>query len=104
MEEQHQCMFRTIYNEPFFNEEDTAKIAEGQFPLILAKDGVYTKLYVTDAELDNYGIFDASDEDVAAQRELHGNGVPIVWVRAEDGSGMTPTGIEPKSENAEPTE
>ena len=102
-EEKFECMFRGIYTEPNFNAEDTAKIAEGQFPLILAKDGVYAKLYVSDAELDNYGIFNATDEDVAAQRELHGPGVPIVWVRAE-GGGMHPTGIEPKWEDVQPTE
>ena len=99
MEQQNECLFRSIYTEPLFNEEDSAKIAEGQFPLILAKDGVYTKLYVTDAELDNYGIFNATDEDVVAQRELHGQNLPLVWVRAEDGSGMYPTGFEPKKES-----
>jgi hypothetical protein len=102
MEEQQGCMFRNMYNEQRFNEEDTAKIAEGQFPLILAKDGVFTKLYVTNEELDNYGIFDALDSDVDAQQELYGLNVPIVWVRAEDGSGMHPTGFDHKI--FEPTE
>ena len=45
--------------------------------------------------MSNYGIFDALDEDAAAQHELHGPNVPIVWVRAENG-GMTETGIEHK--------
>lgn len=94
-EQQYECLFRSIYTEPFFNEEDTAKIAEEQYPIILAKDGVFTKLYVSDAELDNYGIFDALDEDAAAQHELHGPHVPIVWVRAEEG-GMHPTGFDHK--------
>ena len=40
MEEQNECLFRNVYNELRFSQEDTAKIAEGQFPLILAKDGV----------------------------------------------------------------
>jgi hypothetical protein len=102
MEEQQGCMFRNMYNEQRFNEEDTAKIAEGQFPLILAKDGVFTKLYVTNEELDNYGIFDALDEDVAAQRELHGQNLPVVWVRGENG-GMHETGFEHKIAE-EPTE
>jgi hypothetical protein len=95
MEEQLECQFKNIYVELKFSTEDTEKIAEGQFPLILAKDGVFTKLYVSDAELNNYGIFDALDEDVAAQRELHGQNLPIVWVRAEAG-GMHPTGFENK--------
>jgi hypothetical protein len=95
MEEQNECLFKNIYTESIFNGEDSEKIAEGQFPLILAKDGVFTKLYVSDAELNNYGIFDALDEDVAAQRELHGKNLPIVWVRAEEG-GMHPTGFENK--------
>ena len=102
MEEQYECLFKPIYTEPSFNEEDAAKIAEGQFPLILAKDGTFTKLYVSDADLDNYGIFDAKDEDIAAQREIHGPNVPIVWVRAV-GGGMHPTGFEPKLQS-EPVE
>ena len=93
MEQQLECQFKGIYTELQFNTEDTQKIAEGQFPLILAKDGVFTKLYVSDAELDNYGIFDALESDVIAQRELHGQNLPIVWVRAE-GGGMHPTGFE----------
>lgn len=96
MEEQYECLFRNIYTEKSqFSQEDSDKIDEGQYPIILAKDGVYTKLYVTDDELNSYGIFDAQDEDVVAQRELHGPHVPIVWVRAE-GGGMHPTGFEPK--------
>jgi pyruvate/2-oxoacid:ferredoxin oxidoreductase alpha subunit len=95
MEQQFECQFKGIYTELRFNEEDTAKIAEGQFPLILAKDGVFTKLYVSETELDNYGIFDALDEDAAIQQDLHGPSVPIVWVRDENG-GMTETGIEHK--------
>jgi hypothetical protein len=93
MEEQQEVQFKGIYTESQFSTEDTEKIAEGQFPLILAKDGVFTKLYVSDAELDNYGIFDALESDVIAQRELHGQNLPIVWVRAE-GGGMHPTGFE----------
>jgi muconolactone delta-isomerase len=102
MEEQQEVQFKGIYTESQFSTEDTEKIAEGQFPLILAKDGVFTKLYVTNEELDNYGIFDALDSDVDAQQELHGLNVPIVWVRAEDGSGMHPTGFDHKI--FEPTE
>ncbi len=97
MEQQFECHFREVYNEThLFDVNEAEKIAEGQFPLILAKDGVFTKLYVSESELSNYGIFDALDADVAAQYELHGQNIPIVWVRAEDGSGMTPTGIEHK--------
>jgi hypothetical protein len=99
METQNECLFRSVYNELHFSEEDTAKIAEGQFPLILAKDGVFTKLYVSESELNNYGIFDALDEDADAQRELHGQNLPIVWVVAEDGLGMHPTGFESKMLN-----
>jgi len=95
MEEQLGCQFKGMYSESLFNEEDTAKIAEGQYPLILAKDGVFTKLYVSESELDNYGIFDALDADADAQRELHGQNLPIVWVKSEDG-GMAETGFEHK--------
>ena len=93
MGEQQECLFRGIYSESGFSAEDAEKIAAGQFPLILAKDGVFTKLYVSDVELDNYGIFDALQTDVVAQNELHGPKVPIVWVRAEDG-GMHETGFD----------
>jgi hypothetical protein len=101
MEEQLGCQFRGIYAELEFGTEDTQKIADGQYPLILAKDGVFTKIYVSDSDLDNYGIFDALDTDVDAQHELHGFNVPIVWVKNEAGS-MTETGIEHKI--CEPTE
>ena len=95
MEEQLGCQFRGIYTELEFSTEDTQKIADGQYPLILAKDGVFTKIYVSDSDLDNYGIFDVLDTDATTQRELHGLNVPIVWVKGEDGS-MTETGIEHK--------
>ena len=100
-QQEYTCQFKGVYTSLQFSEEDSAKISEGQFPLILAKDGAFTKLYVSESELDNYGIFDALDTDVLAQSELNGPNVPIVWVRAEEG-GMTPTGIEPKVE--QPTE
>lgn len=96
MEEKNECLFRNMYDESGFSPEDAEKIAEGHFPLILAKDGLFSKLYVSEGELSNYGIFDALDSDVEAQRELHGPKLPIVWVRAEDGSGMHPTGFENK--------
>lgn len=95
MEQELACTFKTVYTELSFSETDTAKIAEGQYPLILAKDGVFTKLYVSESDLDNYGIFDALDADAAAQHELHGENLPIVWVRGDNGE-MTPTGIENK--------
>lgn len=103
MEEKLECLFRNIYTESGFNSEDTERIANGEYPLILAKDGIFEKIYVSDSDLDNYGIFDAKDEDVQSQQEIHGPKVPIVWVRAEDGSGMHPTGFEPK-ESTPPTE
>jgi muconolactone delta-isomerase len=92
-QQEYTCQFKGMYTSLQFSEADTAKIAEGQFPLILAKDGSFTKLYVSESELDNYGIFDALDSDVEAQRELHGENLPIVWVTAE-GGGMYPTGFE----------
>jgi muconolactone delta-isomerase len=92
-QQEYTCQFKSMYTSLPFSEADTAKIAEGQFPLILAKDGSFTKLYVSESELDNYGIFDALDSDVEAQRELHGENLPIVWVRAE-GGGMAETGFE----------
>jgi hypothetical protein len=71
-----------------FSEEQLAKIAEGQYPIVLAKDGKFELKYITAEEMVNYSHWDAKDEDAAAQHELHGN-TPIVW----DG---TETGLEHK--------
>lgn len=95
MEEQLECQFKDVYAQLSFNEADTAKIAEGQYPIILAKDGAFTKLYVNSTELNNYSIWDALDADAEAQHELHGENIPIVW-QADGEGGMFETGMQHK--------
>lgn len=101
MEEQLECQFKGVYTDRTFNEVENAKIAEGQYPIILAKDGVFTKLYVNEVELNNYSIWDALDADADAQHELHGENIPIVWQQNGEG-GMFDTGLQHKV--IEPTE
>ena len=61
-----------------FSEEALAKIAEGKYPVILAKDGKFEYLECSEAELENYSMFDALDEEAAAQWAMHGF-APIVY-------------------------
>jgi hypothetical protein len=67
-----------------FNEEQTTKMSEGLYPIVLAKDGKFELKYITTEEMGNYSHWDAKDEDAAAQRELYGN-APIVWDGSETG-------------------
>lgn len=76
------------------SEADRASVENGQYPLILAQNGVFTKIHVSIDDLPKYSNWDAKDEDAAAQRELHGMNLPIVW--ESNGVEMIPTGIEHK--------
>jgi hypothetical protein len=78
-----------------FSAEEAVKIEAGEYPIILARDGVFTKKYITVDELNHYTNWDALDADVIAQRELHGSSVPIVWEANPEG-GMYETGLEHK--------
>lgn len=80
-----------IFTEAGLNEIELAKIANGEFPILVAQNGVFTKRYVSEAELAKYSHWDALQSDKDAQREIHGN-LPIVWECGED--GMIPTGLE----------
>lgn len=62
-----------------FTEEQAAKIGQGQYPIILAKEGKFEFLYISESDFELYSHFDATDEDAAAQHEQHGIAVPIVY-------------------------
>jgi len=66
-------------NVSLFSEEHQTKIAEGQYPIILAKDGQFQFLYISENDFELYSHFDATDEDAAVQHEQHGVAVPIVY-------------------------
>ncbi len=91
-----------VFNQIELSEAEMAQVSAGQFPILLAQEGVFTKKYVTEAELPKYSHWDALQSDKDAQKEIHGN-LPIVWECGED--GMIPTGLqheilEPPTEEA----
>lgn len=61
-----------------FSEEKVQSIANGQYPIILAKDNKFEHKYITADELSLYHHYDAIDSDVEAQYALHGYS-PIVY-------------------------
>jgi hypothetical protein len=79
-----------VYDTNEFDAENAASIEAGNYPVILAQNGQFTKVLVPLAELAKYTHWDAKDEDAIAQRELHGQNVPIVW------DGLADTGLEHK--------
>jgi hypothetical protein len=79
-----------VYETNQFSADDAASIEEGNYPVILAQNGEFTKLHVPLSELAKYSHWDAKDEDAEAQRLQHGVNVPIVW------DGLTETGLEHK--------
>lgn len=62
-----------------FSEDILAKINNGEYPVILAKDGKFDLLFLSEAQLAEYSHYDALDEDAAAQREKFGQNIPIVY-------------------------
>jgi hypothetical protein len=54
------------------------KINNGEYPIHLAKDGKYEYKFVSEAELDLYTNYDATDVDATAITQEHGY-APIVW-------------------------
>ncbi len=80
-----------VFNENDLNETEMAQVAIGQFPILVAQNGVFTKKYVSEADLVKYSHWDALQSDKDAQREIHGN-LPIVWECGEN--GMIETGLE----------
>jgi hypothetical protein len=61
-----------------FSEEKVQSIANGQYPIILAKDNKFEHKYITADELSLHHHYDATDSDVEAQYALHGYS-PIVY-------------------------
>ena len=62
-----------------FSDEQAAKIANGEYPIVLAKDGQFTFSYISESELSTYTHFDALDTAAADLRAQYGNAVPIVY-------------------------
>ena len=61
-----------------YSEEAALNIAQGKYPVILAKDGKFEYKLVSEVELETLSMFDAMDEDAAAQWAMHGF-APIVY-------------------------
>ena len=81
-----------VYQASDFPESEVAQIEAGQFPILLAQSGTFTKKYVTEAELAKFSHWDALEADKIAQKEIHGN-LPIVWEYCPE-NGMIATGLE----------
>lgn len=81
-----------VYQAADFPEAEMAQVAAGQFPILLAQGGAFTKRYVTEAELPKFSNWDALEADRLAQKEIHGN-IPIVWEYSSE-TGMIATGLE----------
>lgn len=81
-----------VYHNFDFPESEMAQVAAGQFPILLAQGGTFTKKYVTEAELPKFSHWDALEADKIAQKEIHGN-LPIVWEYSSE-TGMIATGLE----------
>jgi hypothetical protein len=77
------------------SEVENSQIQSGNFPILLAQNGVVTKKYVSEVELDTYEHFDIADE-VKAQHQEIDPGVPVVWDWALgiDAVGITPKVVE----------
>jgi len=83
---------KNVYQTVDFSEIEIAQIEAGQFPILLAQGGAFTKKYVTEAELAKFSHWDALEADKIAQKEIHGN-LPIVWEYCPE-NGMIATGLE----------
>ena len=81
-----------VYQAYDFPESVMAQVEAGQFPILVAQGGVFTKRYVTEAELPKFSHWDALEADKIAQKEIHGN-IPIVWEYSSE-TGMISTGLE----------
>ena len=81
----------SVFNEIDIPAAEVAQVEAGQFPILVAQGGEFTKRYVTESELSKFSHWDALEADKTAQKEIHGN-LPIVWECGEN--GMIETGLE----------
>jgi hypothetical protein len=81
----------SVYQAIDLETSEIAQVEAGQFPILVAQNGQFTKRYVTEAELPKFSHWDALEADKIAQKEIHGN-LPIVWECSEN--GMIETGLE----------
>ena len=81
-----------VYQASDLPEAEMAQVGAGQFPILVAQGGEFTKRYVTEAELPKFSHWDALEADKLAQKEIHGN-IPIVWEYSSE-NGMIATGLE----------
>jgi hypothetical protein len=50
------------------------------YPIILFQNDEYTKIHITESEIEKYSNLDMTFEDMQTQWALHGNAVPIVTI------------------------
>jgi hypothetical protein len=74
-------------------DEDKANVLAGNYPIILAQNGVFTKKHITESEFNKYDSWDAIISTRDEQWGIHGYAVPIVCECDENGA--METGIEP---------
>jgi len=70
----------SVYNDNIglFSAEAAEKIANGEYPIHFAANGVYEYKFVAESELESYSNYDPTDEDLATITELHGY-APVVY-------------------------
>jgi hypothetical protein len=74
------------------------RILNGEYPAHLAKDGVYTIVWLKEEEITTYSIFNCTDEDFVKMKNGEFYGWPIVHDTDTD------CGITPKLEDGRPNE
>ena len=86
----------------FMNDEDRNNVTSGNYPIIVAQNGVFTKKHISEAEFVKYDNWDAVIATRDEQWGIHGYAVPIVCECNEDGAMETgiPAGTPPENVNA----
>jgi hypothetical protein len=69
-----------IQTEHPMSDEDINNINSGNYPIILFQNDEYTKIHITESEIEKYSNLDMTFEDMQTQWALHGNAVPIVTI------------------------
>ena len=76
----------------YMNDEEKANVLAGNYTIILAQNGVFTKKHITESEFIKYNNWDAIISMRDEQWGIHGYAVPIVQECSEE--GVIETGIE----------